>query len=999
MTVGHVDATDAFRRAIDLEIEAILTGSATDTIPLRQGTRTGEDGDGFEYLFQARTKPDIARRSLVRSSTSRGRWERAAATVLLDGKVRVTTPADLGPAPANVQLREDATSPWEQLAERISAAVRPGGVNSTTANLILGVGAPRIARCTDAERLIAGYRQLSLNERQRAAIEQALASDITFIWGPPGTGKTEVVGRIVEGCFRQGLRVLFLSPTHVAVDQALERMCVLLEREKGFGLGLVQRAGEISSPSLERRFGSAITLQRIVDRAAEDLVQRSGHLRAQLEVAQAHIALHDRAMAAERRLHESTDGRDAMEGCVAAAEADLRRSTGRLWSAQQERESVGSPGGLFAQRKQRRIDVLESDIVAHRAAVERARVERDRALAQLAARRLEQQSAIDQARRCRHQLSGVEPLDRLRSQAQQLVDHLAQVEKARRDVAATVRARCRVLGTTVQKAVQSRSLMDQVDVVVIDEAGMVALPLAWCAAGLAGKRVVVAGDFRQLPAVTQGSSNRSASAPDLEHSRLWMDRDAFTAAGLVDASGTARQDARMVRLDTQYRMHPAICAVVNEVAYPDAPLRTGRVDSGRLPASSLLPGPLVLVDTSSRRMPVARRQGAHLSNTVHEAVIHELIRGLQYDGVLPARKASDLSAANRMAVIAPYRDQAIALQKSVRYRFGTDFDGIADTVHRFQGSQRSIIVVDTVAGAGDKPGLFYEGTGLSSPTCRLLNVTLSRAQDHLVVVADVDFLEAHVARGGEVDRMLVHLQRHADRLSVDDLIPVRTAAELAGLPEDDVARPAFFPADEVPRAVAWDIDRARESVDLYCAFLDPNPVRTWLRRFASPLARSVRVTVHTRPQEAGTPAEALVQELVAAGCRVESRERMHEKVMIVDDRILWHGSLNLLANVGPTDLMMRFTDPTACDRVLRIMAAARLERPARTWNSVVQPVPASSGVRPGEVADGRLYLNVPFAEKDEAKRLVAARWDNKRKLWHVAAETSRERVARWLPHV
>jgi phosphatidylserine/phosphatidylglycerophosphate/cardiolipin synthase-like enzyme len=201
----------------------------------------------------------------------------------------------------------------------------------------------------------------------------------------------------------------------------------------------------------------------------------------------------------------------------------------------------------------------------------------------------------------------------------------------------------------------------------------------------------------------------------------------------------------------------------------------------------------------------------------------------------------------------------------------------------------------------------------------------------------------------------------------------------------------------VPRAVSWDIARARESVEVYCAFLNPQPVRRWLREFAAPLAAGVRVTVYTRPHEPGTAPAALVHELISAGCSVETRERMHEKVMIVDDTILWHGSLTLLANMGPTDLMMRFTDPTACARVQRIMSAARMERPVPTWNGAAVPVPGSLGVQPGDVVDGRLYLNVSFAEKDTAKRLVAARWDNKRKLWHVAAETPREQVARWLP--
>jgi hypothetical protein len=543
-------------------------------------------------------------------------------------------------------------------------------VNLATAGLVLGVGVPRIDRCREVERLVDGYRDLPLNNRQRDAIEQALASDITFIWGPPGTGKTEVVARIVEGCVRQGLRVLFLAPTHVAVDQAMERLCALLEREDGFEQGLVQRVGDIALPSLHRRFGAAISLDRIVERAAEELAQRSTQLSARLDAVRANIVLHDRLAAAERRLEALSSGRDALERRAADADAAMSRSSEQAQAVQQERVRIGTPGLLFAQRKQRRIDDLEADIVALRRAAERARVDRDRALAELPSSRLKQQSATEDLRRCRDLLTGVEALDRLRHMEQRLREDLARVEKSRREVANAVRARCRVLGTTVQKAVQSRALMDPVDVVVIDEAGMVALPWAWCAAGLSGKRVVVAGDFRQLPAVTYGSDNRSAAAADRQHSRrLWMDRDAFTAVGLVDAGGTMRSDARMVRLDTQYRMRPAICAVVNEVAYPDAPLHTGRGDSAALPGSALLPSPLVLVDTSSRRMRVGRRAAGHLSNAVHEAVIHELIRGLQHDRVLPTRKAPDTSSTALMAVITPYRDQATVLQKSVRYRF------------------------------------------------------------------------------------------------------------------------------------------------------------------------------------------------------------------------------------------------------------------------------------------------------------------------------------------
>ncbi|MBP2362842.1 hypothetical protein AB0K86_29525 [Streptomyces clavifer] len=36
---------------------------------------------------------------------------------------------------------------------------------------------------------------------------------------------------------------------------------------------------------------------------------------------------------------------------------------------------------------------------------------------------------------------------------------------------------------------------------------------------------------------------------------------------------------------------------------------------------------------------------------------------------------------------------------------------------------------------------------------------------------------------------------------------------------------------------------------------------------------------------------------------------MHEKVLILDGSVLRHGSKNLLADIGPTDLMMCYADP------------------------------------------------------------------------------------------
>jgi len=66
-------------------------------------------------------------------------------------------------------------------------------------------------------------------ETQRLAVSTGLSCpDISLIRGPPGTGKTTVICEIIQQlAVEQGLRILMVAPTHVAVDNVLERIGLL----------------------------------------------------------------------------------------------------------------------------------------------------------------------------------------------------------------------------------------------------------------------------------------------------------------------------------------------------------------------------------------------------------------------------------------------------------------------------------------------------------------------------------------------------------------------------------------------------------------------------------------------------------------------------------------------------------------------------------------------------------------------------------------------------
>ncbi|TVQ01808.1 MAG: hypothetical protein EA359_13355, partial [Balneolaceae bacterium] len=59
------------------------------------------------------------------------------------------------------------------------------------------------------------------NQAQLDAIYKAMQCRTLFIWGPPGTGKTDTLGYIIANYLLQGKTVLFASNTNRAVDVGL----------------------------------------------------------------------------------------------------------------------------------------------------------------------------------------------------------------------------------------------------------------------------------------------------------------------------------------------------------------------------------------------------------------------------------------------------------------------------------------------------------------------------------------------------------------------------------------------------------------------------------------------------------------------------------------------------------------------------------------------------------------------------------------------------------
>ena len=170
--------------------------------------------------------------------------------------------------------------------------------------------------------------------------------------------------------------------------------------------------------------------------------------------------------------------------------------------------------------------------------------------------------------------------------------------------------------------------------------------------------------------------------------------------------------------------------------------------------------PLLLIDTSALDPRVERRDGSRL-NKIHADVV------AGYLGQAAAAGQSDV------AVVTPYRAQTRHLHNLVKTRLGRAAPrGLQmSTVHRFQGREKQLVVIDTVDAPPGRSWFLDERQNADFP--RLLNVALSRAQSMLAIVASVEGLKRTLPEDALLYRILLRIADVGEVIPAAIVLPAR----------------------------------------------------------------------------------------------------------------------------------------------------------------------------------------------------------------------------------
>lgn len=123
-----------------------------------------------------------------------------------------------------------------------------------------------------------------LNAPQQLAAGAITSPGVSVIWGPPGTGKTRVIGEAVALLLRRGMTVAVVSNTNVAVDQAV----LHVDRVAGpIEAGEILRVGNPSIPEVTDH--PSLTLSKAVQAKNRNLLEELDRLQVDLSAARSEL--------------------------------------------------------------------------------------------------------------------------------------------------------------------------------------------------------------------------------------------------------------------------------------------------------------------------------------------------------------------------------------------------------------------------------------------------------------------------------------------------------------------------------------------------------------------------------------------------------------------------------------------------------------------------------------------------------------------------------------
>jgi hypothetical protein len=925
------DLMGEFIQALTEEIEAIKAGKGGSVTRILDGRFVRADGGIFVYSFTLEnfiaTIDDSPAEVEVGGSRYHGQIIQTQGLEVIVGVEH-----DFGPSIAEARLITNLYFLHEILKKKFEA-VRAGD-GSADFSLAGRVFEGRISPSPKTTELPPLEPHPTMpNPSQLAALETSQAQQTTLVWGPPGTGKTETLARIVECFIKQGMRVLVVAHANAAVDEATEDIAAILKATGYYNDGKIIRLGNAQKQSLRDEY-NLVLLDGIAERLAgtlkqegEELEQRSLSIeRVLVQLASAAEAIRERATLAGQitqlanAVPSSKQQTSQLSRQAAERQNDLAALRGKLERA----ESLGRVRRFLLALDPARIRREIYRVSAHIDSLHRQLSERQSQYQQMEQQLGETRGRLTTIEERLHTLLGQTQLSErellarekeLGAEKDKITARKADVQKELDEIQRRVLSEAMVVCTTLTKAFTAKELPDvPFDVLVVDEASMAPMPHLYWALGRCRRATVIVGDFLQLPPIC---------VADGEMAQKWLGRSIYELLGVPVEANRAKQDSRISLLDRQYRMHPDISKVANNLFY-DNLLKDDPSVHGHILSDGLSDSALTVIDTSVAS-PWCSRLSTGGRFNIYNALLAARTAARVIDGTAPDTP--------RIGIITPYAAQARLIRKIIEdMRLEISPDSVS-TVHKFQGGERDVIVLDTAEGPGVRIAPMLSETKADSDAPLLLNVAITRAKCKIFLIANLNYLKRELYPSTALYKIIQAFENDGQRINCTEIVDSyftrdfeKWVAKFIDLAQGQAMEPpdgSLFSEQSFYPVFLEDLRNAKEEIIILSPFVSIKRSGQFMELFRALVHRGVKIRAYTRPprgqvNDFALNAAEVIEQMRAIGAEVIERWRMHQKVAIIDRKIAWEGSLNILSHRDSGEQMRRLPFDKAVNELVRL---------------------------------------------------------------------------------
>jgi len=921
-----------FVQALDEEIEAIKKGKGGSVVKIFNGRFLREIAGLFVYVFNLENFLAVLDESPAEIEIRRSSYP--AQVLLTQGlEVEIGIEHFCGQFISEARLQTNLWYLLELLKKKYAECQSGSAKMDFHLSEILFSGQQVNSKSTNQAEIHYSIGITPPNEAQKQAIEASFSSELSIIWGPPGTGKTKTIAEAIEAHLNAGRRVLLVSHANTAVDEALEDVAKHLKATPFYQEGKLVRLGKPQEEHLKRleEEYELVLLDRIAEKLGESLAKEKTNLEcdkkqientltsfeSEFHALQTVKILSNELHGLNLSISESARQLTAAQNELNRLEESQRGNRERLVKAHSAGTLKRLFGGFDPERIQRDIDLTSVSIDA------KARLVREiyTRLNELQHSRQVKENEANAVRREAELLLrdlgiSVGELEYKKKESEYKKDMIqtrnTEINRQLDEIQSKILSEAKLVATTLTKTFVAKQFPDvPFDVLILDEASMAPLPHLYWAAGRCSKFATIVGDFLQLPPI--------CIANDKPMAKKWLGRSIFDVLSIRSVEG-AKRDTRVKLLDTQYRMVPEIADISNRLFYGGSLKNAPGILNKRMSNDGVAESPLVLIETAVMNPWCSRLSTGGRFNLYNALVCATL-----------AKRIIQHIPDGRIGILTPYRPQARLINKIAKDWGLLDRLRIS-TVHLFQGGEEPIIIFDCVEGQvrGGIPPML-DDTKRNSDARLVLNVAMTRAKNRIYLVAHTNYLLSSLHPDSALSRITRHFQREAETLESETLVDNYFSTDFekwadallsAEAPTREPVSGDLYTEQNFWAQFFKDLKTVKERLIILSPFLSIRRSSMFADYFRAMIMRGIEIKIYTRPVnqqigEMANQADIVIKQLRNIGANAIERLNMHQKIAILDNAIAWEGSLNILSHRDTGEHMRRFEGPSAIEEIIR----------------------------------------------------------------------------------